>query len=94
MIFSRTPPTNSRERPVDQKPAWRIGHCPVHPDCAESWLLQPSLFSFVFSLILALRQICYYTINNVLSLESYLIDDLHFIHHFARFILKPIVLGT
>jgi hypothetical protein len=56
--FSRTPPTNSRERPVDQTPAWRTGHCPVYPDCAESWLLQPSLFPFVFSLILALRQIC------------------------------------
>jgi hypothetical protein len=28
--FSRTPPPNSRERPVDQKPAWRTGHCPVH----------------------------------------------------------------
>jgi hypothetical protein len=56
--FSRTPPTNSRERPVDQTPAWRTGHCPVHPDCAESWLLQPSLFPFVFSLILALRQLC------------------------------------
>jgi hypothetical protein len=28
--FSRTPPTNSRERSVDQKPAWRTGHCPVH----------------------------------------------------------------
>ena len=27
------------------------------PDCAESWLLQPSLFLFLFSLILALRQI-------------------------------------
>jgi hypothetical protein len=58
MNFSRTPPTNSREWPVDQTPAWRTGHCPVHPDCAESWLLQPSLFPFVFSLILALRQIC------------------------------------
>jgi hypothetical protein len=60
--FSRTPPTNSRERPVDQTPAWRTGHCsvdsPMHPDCAESWLLQPSLFPFVFSLILALRRIC------------------------------------
>ena len=43
--FSRTPPTNSRERSVDQTPAWRTGHCPVHPDCAESWLLPPSLFS-------------------------------------------------
>ena len=30
MNFSRTPPTNSRERPVDQTPAWRTGHCPVH----------------------------------------------------------------
>jgi hypothetical protein len=56
--FSRTPPTNSRERSVDQTPAWRTGHCPVHPDCAESWLLQPSHFPFLFSLILALRQIC------------------------------------
>jgi hypothetical protein len=28
--FSRTPPTNSRERPVDQTPPWRTGHCPVH----------------------------------------------------------------
>ena len=28
--FSHTPPTNSRERPVDQKPAWRTRHCPVH----------------------------------------------------------------
>jgi hypothetical protein len=28
--FSRTPSTNSREWPVDQTPAWRTGHCPVH----------------------------------------------------------------
>jgi hypothetical protein len=28
--FSRTPLTNSRERPVDQTPIWRIGNCPVH----------------------------------------------------------------
>jgi hypothetical protein len=28
--FSRTPPMNSRERPVDQTPAWRTGHCLVH----------------------------------------------------------------
>jgi hypothetical protein len=27
------------------------------PDCAESWLLQPSLFLFLFSMILVLRQI-------------------------------------
>jgi hypothetical protein len=51
--FSRMPPTNSRERPVDQTPAWRAG------DCAESWLLQPSLFPFVISLILALdKYVC------------------------------------
>jgi hypothetical protein len=56
--FSRTPPTNSRERPVDQKLAWRTGLCPVHPNCAESWLLQPRPFLFLISLILALRQIC------------------------------------
>jgi hypothetical protein len=30
----------------------------VHPNCTESWLFQPSLFPFVFSPILALRQIC------------------------------------
>jgi hypothetical protein len=28
--FSHTLPTNSRERTVDQTPAWRTGHCPVH----------------------------------------------------------------
>jgi hypothetical protein len=28
--FSRTPLTNSRERPVDQTPAWRTGHYLVH----------------------------------------------------------------
>jgi hypothetical protein len=32
--------------------------------------------------------------NNVLSLESYLLDVLHFIHHFAQITLKPFVLGT
>jgi hypothetical protein len=28
--FICTPPTNSRERPFDQTPAWCTGHCPVH----------------------------------------------------------------
>jgi hypothetical protein len=28
--FSLTSLTNSRERLVDQTPAWRTGHCPVH----------------------------------------------------------------
>jgi hypothetical protein len=63
--FSRTPPTNSRERPVDQKPAWRTGHCPVHHRTVRCTQTALSLgcssqvfFPFVFSLIQALRQIC------------------------------------
>jgi hypothetical protein len=28
--YSRTPPTNSREWLICQKPAWRTRHCPVH----------------------------------------------------------------
>jgi hypothetical protein len=63
--FSRTPPTNSRERPVDQTPAWRTGHCPVHHRTVRCTQTALSLgysshvfFPFVFSLILALRQIC------------------------------------
>jgi hypothetical protein len=28
--YSRMPPTNSREWPVRQKPAYHTGHCPVH----------------------------------------------------------------
>jgi hypothetical protein len=61
--FSRTPPPNSRERPLDQTPACTTGHCPVHhrtlsgappdspvlPDSAESWLLEPRQFQFDFS---------------------------------------------
>jgi hypothetical protein len=30
VIYSRTPPSKSREQPVWQTPAWRTGHCPVH----------------------------------------------------------------
>jgi hypothetical protein len=30
VIFICTPPSSSRERPVDQTPAWRTGHCPLH----------------------------------------------------------------
>jgi hypothetical protein len=69
---------------------WRTGHCPVHhrtlssvPDRAESWLLQPSPFLFLFSLILALRQTSLVSKTNELSLETYLRVDLHFIHHMA-----------
>ena len=53
-------------RPILHSVEWCTGQfgappdSPVHPDCAESWLLQPSLFPFVFSLILALRQIYQY----------------------------------
>jgi hypothetical protein len=54
--YSRTPPTNSREWPVRQRPAWRTGQSGV-PDCAESWLLQPRSFLLLFSLIPALRKI-------------------------------------
>jgi hypothetical protein len=56
--YSRTPPSSSRERPVDQRQPGAPPDSLVHPDRAESWLLQPRHFPFVFSLILALRQIC------------------------------------
>jgi hypothetical protein len=62
--FSRTPPMNSRERPVDQTPARRTGHCPMHHRTVRCTQTTQSLscsgqvfFPFVFSLILALRQI-------------------------------------
>jgi hypothetical protein len=64
VIYSCTPPFNSRERPVDQ-------HQPGAPDtvrCTTGQSGAPRLskvlaaraksFPFVFSLILALRQIC------------------------------------
>jgi hypothetical protein len=41
--FSRTPPMNSRERPVDQKPAWRTRHCPVHHRTVRCTLTAQSL---------------------------------------------------
>jgi hypothetical protein len=61
--YSRTPLKISREWPVRR--SWpgapdtvrcTTGQSGV-PDRAESWLLQPSLFLFLFSLIIALRQI-------------------------------------
>jgi hypothetical protein len=61
--FSRTPPTNSREWPVRQKPAWRTGHCPVYTDSPVCQIelslgcFEPSSFLLLFSLIPALRQI-------------------------------------
>jgi hypothetical protein len=82
--YSRTPLTNSREWPVCQSQ-------PGAPDtvrCTQTeqqLAVHSQLFSnpFLF-LILALRQIYKYTKNNVLSLESYLLVDLHFIHHLAH----------
>jgi hypothetical protein len=62
--YSRTPPTNSREWPVCQSPAWRTGHCPVHHRTVRCTLTEQQLVvhSQLFSnpflfLILALRQI-------------------------------------
>jgi hypothetical protein len=53
--FSRTPPTNSWEQPVDQKPSWRIEHCPVHYRTLSGaprlrWVLAASAKSFPFSI--------------------------------------------
>jgi hypothetical protein len=61
--YSHTPPKYSRECPVRR--SWPGAPNTVRcttglsgvPDRAESWLLQPSPFLFLFSLILALRQI-------------------------------------
>jgi hypothetical protein len=49
--YNRTPPANSRERPFHQsQPGARCttGHCPVHPDWADSWLLRAKLFQLYF----------------------------------------------
>jgi hypothetical protein len=46
--FSRTTPMNSRERPIEQTPAWRTEHCPMHPDCTESWLSSQVFFLLYF----------------------------------------------
>ena len=53
--YSRTPPTNSREWPVCQSPAWRTGHCPVHhrtlsgaPRLSSSWLFTANSFPILF----------------------------------------------
>jgi hypothetical protein len=64
VIFSRTPQTKSREQPFTRA---SLTHrtlsgappdSPVHPDWVAVGCTQPTLFPFVFSLILALRQIC------------------------------------
>jgi hypothetical protein len=89
VIFSRTPPTKSRERPVDQRQpgapdtVWCTTGQSGAPRLSKALAARAKSFPFVFSLILALRQICQYTKTNVLNLESYLCIDLHFVHHLA-----------
>jgi hypothetical protein len=51
VIFSRTPPTKSRERPFHQSQ-------PGAPRLSRVLAARAKSFPFVFSLILALRQIC------------------------------------
>jgi hypothetical protein len=64
VIFSHTPPTKSRERPSHQSQpgAPDTVRCTTGqsgaPRLNSSWLYTANSFSFVFSLILALRQIC------------------------------------
>jgi hypothetical protein len=57
VIFSRTPPTKSRERPVWPKPAWRTGHWPVHHRTVRCTQTAQSLgcFSQVIFLLSFLR---------------------------------------
>jgi hypothetical protein len=69
--FSHTSPTNSRERPFHQSQPGApdtvrctIGHCPMHhrtvgaPRLSGDLAARAKSFPIVFSLILALRQIC------------------------------------
>jgi hypothetical protein len=88
--FSRTPSTNSRERTVDQTPAWHTGHCPVHhrtlsgaPRLRRVLAAPAKSFSFcIFSDSSTYTNMLVHK-NNGLSLESYLCIDLHIIHHLA-----------
>jgi hypothetical protein len=64
VIFNRTPPTKSRERPFHQSQPGTPDtvRCTTGqsgaPRLNSSWLYTANSFSFVFSLILALGQIC------------------------------------
>jgi hypothetical protein len=64
VIFSRTPPSNSRERLVDQRQPGTLDtvRCTTGqfgaPRLSRVLAAQAKSFPFVFSLILALRQIC------------------------------------
>jgi hypothetical protein len=64
VIYSRTPPSSSRERPVDQRQpgASDTVRCTTGqsgaPRLSRALAARAKYFPFVFSLILALRQIC------------------------------------
>jgi hypothetical protein len=45
--YSRTPPTNSREWPIRQSPAWRTGQSGA-PRLSSSWLYTANSFPFLF----------------------------------------------
>jgi hypothetical protein len=89
VIYSCTSPFNSRERPFHQSQpgapdtVWCTTGQSGAPRLSRVLAARAKSFPFVFSLILALRQICEYRKTNVLSLESYLCIDLHFVHHLA-----------
>jgi hypothetical protein len=64
VIFSRTPPSSSRERPVDQRQpgapdtVWCTTGQSGAPRLSRVLAARAKSFTCVFSLILALRQIC------------------------------------
>jgi hypothetical protein len=64
VIFSRMPPSSSRERPVDQRQpgapdtVWCTTRQSGAPRLSRVLAARAKSFPFVFSLILALRQIC------------------------------------
>jgi hypothetical protein len=70
VIYSRTPPSKSREQPVDSRQPG-APDSPVHPDRAAFWMYTAD-FSKLFLLFLALRHNTLVFNNNVLSLETYL----------------------
>jgi hypothetical protein len=66
--FSRTPRFFSREQPVHRRPAWGIGHCPVHHwtvRCARpSW--RANSFPFLFSFFCH----CFYHLDKHISIQK------------------------
>jgi hypothetical protein len=55
VIYSRTPPSRPESSQLTRRQPGTpdtvrctTGHCPMHPNWAESWLLEPSLFQLYF----------------------------------------------